>query len=169
MRPSPLQLNQLFFEKFLIEVNAELLEKSERQAFPSGSDEFEGVNLVSGVTCFPLTGKPPEAEQDYLVRLNFGIPNDTGTQCRYAVDVVVVGAFTVISEKIPSSERENFVLVNGASLLYGAIRDQVAALSARSLPGQLLLPTVNFLDLKTPTLPAGESPATPQLETGSNQ
>lgn len=165
MRPSPLQLNQLFFEKFLIELNGKLVEDSFRPTFQSGTEEFEGVNLVSGVDSFPADKSMLGC--DYLVRLRFAIPNDKGTPCRYTLDATVVGAFTVTSDKIPEAERENFVLVNGASLLYGAIREQVAMFSARSLPGPMLLPTVNFLDLKTKPQVDASPPAQRQLESPS--
>ena len=40
------------------------------------------------------------------------------------------------------------VVVNGTSMLWSAIREQVCTLTARMPAGQLMLPTVNFLDLK---------------------
>ena len=55
-------------------------------------------------------------------------------------------------QPLPSAEViadiENIVVVNGTSMLWSAIREQVCTLTARMPAGQLMLPTVNFLDLK---------------------
>jgi preprotein translocase subunit SecB len=46
-----------------------------------------------------------------------------------------------------AEERRVRALVNGASLLYGAVREMVSTITSRSAHGPLLLPSLNFQDL----------------------
>jgi len=46
---------------------------------------------------------------------------------------------------------EDLVAVNGPALIWGAIREQVAAMTARMPAGTVMLPSVNFHDLKQST------------------
>ena len=55
----------------------------------------------------------------------------------------VVGFFEVI-DGWPDEECEALIAVNGASLLYGAIREMIMMMSARSSHGEFLLPTLRF-------------------------
>lgn len=43
---------------------------------------------------------------------------------------------------------EDLAVVNGTSLLWSAIREQVSTLTARMPAGMVTLPTVNFQDLR---------------------
>jgi preprotein translocase subunit SecB len=46
-----------------------------------------------------------------------------------------------------AEERRVLALVNGASLLYGTVREMVSSITSRSAHGPLLLPSLNFQDL----------------------
>jgi len=46
--------------------------------------------------------------------------------------------------------------INGAAILYGMLRGQVAQITAQSVHGQFLLPTANFIELYEKTTDAGQ-------------
>lgn len=62
----------------------------------------------------------------------------------YAIDVQAIGFFRV-ADSIEADRREALVCENGAALVYGAIREMVASITARSVPGALMLPTPSFI------------------------
>jgi len=84
-----------------------------------------------------------EIPRTYVVMLRIVIENKTGKIAPYDIDVGVVGRFK-INKEIPEEMRENLITVNGCSMLYSSIREQVMTLTARSVNGMLMLPTVNF-------------------------
>lgn len=57
----------------------------------------------------------------------------------------MVGHFR-INKDVPLEKRYNLISVNGCSMLYGAIREQVMNITARSVHGMLVLPTASFKD-----------------------
>lgn len=50
-------------------------------------------------------------------------------------------------EPWPPEQANHTLRLNGASILYGLLRAQVAQITAQSVYGQFLLPTMNFLEL----------------------
>jgi preprotein translocase subunit SecB len=84
----------------------------------------------------------------FAVRLLVTINNKEGKPSPYLVDVGVMGFFTLLGE-IPNDERESIAKVNGASLLYGVVRELLYSLTARFPAGPAILPSMNFFDLKT--------------------
>jgi preprotein translocase subunit SecB len=128
---------------------------------PEDQFDFEGVTVETNVQVNPFTGTENDG-QVFVAQLLFRVLNETGRRCPYKLDFSVSGVFEVVKQ-IDVAEREVFVAVNGTTLLFGAIREQVSSITARSGNGLLLLPTVNFLDLKKPKVPAAESPAAPQV------
>ena len=55
----------------------------------------------------------------------------------------VVGFFEVL-DGWPDEKCEELIAINGASLLYGAIREMILVMSSRSSHGEFLLPTLRF-------------------------
>ncbi|HRI56303.1 MAG TPA: hypothetical protein PK170_04315 [Anaerolineae bacterium] len=51
----------------------------------------------------------------------------------------------------PLDERKRLVVINGASMLFGAIREQLLSLSGRHKFGPFLLPSLNFANLTPAT------------------
>ena len=45
-------------------------------------------------------------------------------------------------------DRKELVVVNGSAMLYGALREQLLSITGRFQHGPMMLPTVNFLDLR---------------------
>ena len=66
----------------------------------------------------------------------------------FPYDVAIKGhAFFTFKEKYPKERAKQFLQLNGVSILYGFLRAQVAQITAQSVHGQFLLPTMNFVEL----------------------
>jgi len=141
MRSSPLQLKHLLFTKILLDPEVPF---EEADTFKQGEFSFEGVVFDVSLTTALAAGQE-EDPHDFMIRLHVGISNKKETHAPYKIDIGVVGLFTA-TEKIKTEDRNNVVTVNGASILYGAIREQVATLTSRSYLGSMVLPTMDFRD-----------------------
>jgi len=119
-----------------------------RNDVPAGTDDvlfdFNDVMIGESVELIEI---PPDSAKDniYGLKLCIRIDNKEGKLAPYDIDVEAAGIFE-ISSNVKKEEREDFLTVNGCAVLYSAIRDQVLTLTARSANGQLMLPTVHFLD-----------------------
>lgn len=139
MRPSIIQLLEMQFVGVKV--------------WPQPHEQFEGQNIASFDFNEVEIGEISETylltnEDDplfYGVMLHIVIENKRGKIAPYDINVRVVGHFK-IKKSIAKEERADLVTVNGCSMLYGAIREQVMTLSARSVHGMLILPTVSFQD-----------------------
>lgn len=67
------------------------------------------------------------------------------TPTPYAIDIGVIGLFNVLPT-LDKNKREGLLTANGASILYGAIREMVTSMTSRFAPGPLTLPGMNFED-----------------------
>ena len=141
MRPSPIQLKEMVY--LGIKVWPQLLEETDGQV-TAASFDFNGVMIGERIEVQIL------GEEDnpmfYGVKLRISVENKEGKIAPYDLDVEVAGVFEIINKKIKKEEREEMVTVNGCAVLYSAIRDQIMTLTARSVRGALILPTVNFQD-----------------------
>ena len=143
MQPSPIQLKYMQYLGIKVLTREFTATKGE-----SAQDfNFEGVTIGERVGIVVMGDK--EDPRMFAIRLHITIANEEGKTAPYDVDVEVAGSFS-ISDKIPKENREELVLVNGCSMLYSAIRDQIMTLSARFHHGVMILPTVNFLDKVKP-------------------
>lgn len=148
MRASPLQLKHLLFTHIFIEPEVPFEQASTVSA---GEFSFEGVNFHVNLTSSSAEGQENDP-RDYMVKLNVAISNEQDTHAPYKINFGVAGLFS-ISEKVEIKDRNNIITVNGASLLYGAIREQVATITSRSYLGTMVLPTMDFrdhIDTKSP-------------------
>lgn len=131
MKPSHLSLLDLTFLCTRVELNP----KYEGKA----SDfDFDGAMLHWGVR----HGKRDE-NSAWWVGVEFATGDNDKTNCPYLIEMKAVALFDV-SEHVPIEEHERFVYENGASLVYGAIREMVSTITARSAYGGLMLPTASF-------------------------
>jgi len=81
-----------------------------------------------------------------MVQLGIRQTGDEEDGCpEYTFEIEVVGLFDVDSE-YPADKAENLVRVNGPAVLFGAIREMVANLTARGPFPTVELPTVTFID-----------------------
>ena len=136
---SPLQLVQMVFTKTRVEIfdDADGLGESLATQF-----DFEGVNLLVENT----VGQQESNTTDFLVALRVAVLNeaDAVKKAPYTFDIAVQGVFK-LAEDFACDDRHDLVRVNGSAMLYGAIRDMLQQITARSMLGTLLLPTLHFL------------------------
>lgn len=81
----------------------------------------------------------------------------------YKVEVEVDGFFATGPEPGAEADLARLVGINGASILYSVVREQVFSITARGAWGPLQLPTVSFADVKVS--PAAEPVARRRKET----
>ena len=140
MELSPLQLQQLLFTKIHVEPTADLDQVEELWA--PGYD-FSGINIKVDVTVGTNTA---DEARDYLVAVRLVLADDAQVDKKvpYNVDVEAKARFS-LAEGFVVQDPEAAVRVNGGSLVVGAIRDMIQQLTARSLFGPMLIPTLRFL------------------------
>lgn len=163
MKISPLQLVHLSFRKISVEVDAQHL-PPEPQPDVDEHSLFDGVVLKSQVSKTRLQDDDTRGTPYFLT---FSLvldnqPDPASTRQKfspYRLDIEV-GAVVILrhgAEKL--GDPEDLVAVNGPALIWGAIREQVATLTARMPAGTALLPSVNFHDLKKSALEAASEQA----------
>ena len=167
MKPSPIQLLQLTFKRVHVEID-------QAHAPAEPTNPLTTVFVFDGVT---ITTEVGLAEIDmthergpmYLVSLQVLIDNNAETDAPdrkfspYRIDIEAAGIVVLSkgAEKLGSAH--DLVTVNGAALLWSAIREQLLTLTSRMPAGPVMLPTVHFHDLKQETAISQERP-TPQIE-----
>ncbi|MEZ0231411.1 MAG: hypothetical protein ACAH12_01110 [Methylophilaceae bacterium] len=62
----------------------------------------------------------------------------------YLIDVQAIGSF-IVGKLPPNIIEEKIIYESGGALVYGAIRDMVSSITARAVPGHVMLPTPTFL------------------------
>jgi preprotein translocase subunit SecB len=123
---SPLQLKTHRFTQLHLE------------AIPKGMPG-DGVQVDTNLTWGRLDAHPDEWRVD--LKITFGpTPQGSGP---YRGIAEVVGFFQV-DERWPADKCDDLIAVNGASMLYGAVREMVLVMSSRSSHGELQLPTLRF-------------------------
>lgn len=143
MRPSIVQLKQVVFQRILVEAAKEV---DELVAGEAVNFDFDGVNMKVrhrfGVTQPKEDGTPSKA---FLVILGFTIDNIEGKPAPYKIDVEALGFIEVVGDH-ETATPEDLAVVNGTSVVYGAVREMVTNLTSRFAPGALVLPTMDFRD-----------------------
>jgi preprotein translocase subunit SecB len=66
--------------------------------------------------------------------------------------------YCIFKAKESKEDCENTLRLNGASILYGLMRAQVAQVTAQSTKGQFLLPVLNFFDIEAHRLNGPKAP-----------
>lgn len=152
MKPSPVQLVQLMFDKVSIELDPRHAPQ-EPYGFNTGFS-FDGVLLKTQVWLAEREQAASE-ERVFEVLLALSVENkkqkDKKAQ-RFSPYLLDFKARAVV--RLPGSASklappEDLVVVNGAALLWGAMREQIASMTARMPAGQIILPTVHFQDLRS--------------------
>ena len=91
-------------------------------------------------------------------------PTTNKEKCFFPYHVAVRGrAFFTFKDACSRPEADAVLRLNGAAILYGLLRAQVAQITAQSVHGQFLLPAMNFVEMakeqpaNAPTLPAAST------------
>ena len=167
MKPSPIQLLQLTFKRVHVEIDQAHAPIEPTNPLTTAF-VFDGVSITTEVGLAEID-MAHERGQMYLVSLQVLIDNNTETDesdrkfSPYRIDIEAAGIVVLSrgAEKLGSAH--DLVTVNGAALLWSAIREQLLTLTSRMPAGPVMLPTVHFHDLKQATAISQESPA-PQIE-----
>ena len=167
MKPSPIQLLQLTFKRVYVEID-QAHAPTELTNPLTTAFVFDGVGITTEVGLAEID-MAHERGPMYLVSLQVLIDNKADTDepdrkfSPYRIDIEAAGIVVLSrgAEKLGSAH--DLVTVNGAALLWSAIREQLLTLTSRMPAGPVMLPTVHFHDLKQATAISQESPA-PQTE-----
>ncbi len=145
MQLSPLQLLEYTFDGVsVMPVEGYVADP----AFAPGLVFFPGKLAMSADTGLALLDEQ-EKYSDFGVKLTLRVGPKEGAQAPYNIQVSVRGTVRMHLAKVEgqAEERRLRALVNGASLLYGAVREMVNTITSRSAHGMFLLPSLNFQDL----------------------
>ncbi|MCB1612761.1 MAG: hypothetical protein KDI60_13555 [Xanthomonadales bacterium] len=167
MKISPLQLVHLAFRRVHVAVDVDHMEAAQQDGADAHS-MLEGALIKTEVGVTPLEEEDPRGVP-YLVTLRVWIDNVHGeddSERRYSpylIDIEAGGKIVLRKGSERLGDPEDLIAVNGPALLWSAIRDQVANLTARMPLGYAMLPSVNFFDLKK----ARPAPPNPMPESAS--
>jgi hypothetical protein len=162
MKLSPVQLLQAAFTRVRVELDIAHA-PSEPLNPLTQVFVFDGVNIATEFG-FGEVDLDHERGQLYRVNLrvvvdNVPLPEQTGqTFSPYQIDIEVGGVVAIPHGAEKLGPPQDLASVNGASLLWSAIREQVLTLTSRMSAGPAMLPTVHFHDLKK-----GPPPAAPDV------
>ena len=171
MMPSPIQLLQLTFKRINVEIDP-------RHAPPEAPNPMTTVFVFDGVSITTEVGlgevdMAHERGPMYLVSLRVLVDNkaseDDPTRkfSPYMIDVEAAGVVLLRNGAEKLGPPADLVTVNGAGLLWSAIREQLLTLTSRMPVGPVMLPTVHFHDLKQVT--AGPSAPASQAVTAAKK
>ena len=163
MKPSPIQLLQLTFKRVLVEID-------QAHAPAEPPNPMTAVFVFDGIS---ITTEVGLAEADmnhergsmYLVSLRVLIDNEASANepdrkfSPYKIDIEAAGIILLPKGAENLGSPHDLVSVNGAALLWSAIREQLLTLTSRMPAGPVMLPTVHFHDLKQTTADPVESAA----------
>ena len=162
MKPSPVQLLRLWFEKVSVEVDPKNAVAGTED--PLSIFSFEGVTLRTAVGIAEVEDTQVEG---HVYQISFELivdneKNKKNKQQRFCPYLINMTAFGVVRVPLAASKLapvRDLALVNGAALLWSAMREQLAVLTSRMPPGQILIPTVHFQDLRSDAKDAETTPA----------
>lgn len=143
MNRSPLQLKHYHFLSLALHANEDFDPATIAGAegpYPS----FEGIQLEPEVSLFSN-----DEDGDcgpYLLRLEMAFMPDENKPFPYGFHLTIEGVFS-IEDSSGLDDCKKTVVINGASVLYTAAREQLLTLSSRHVYGPMLLPTLNFRHL----------------------
>ena len=151
MNIAPIQMVDLAFRKLSVEVDFDLVPAANETR--DAHALLEGVALRTQVSCTPLEQEDHRGTP-HFVTLRVQIDNelrDGEPEQRLSPYLLDVEAGAVIilargAERL--GDPGDLIAVNGPALIWGAIREQVATMTARMPAGTAMLPSVNFHDLK---------------------
>ena len=156
MKPSPIQLLQLTFKRVHVEIDPEHAPAEPPNPL-TAVFVFDGVSLTTEVGLAEVD-MAHERGPMYLVSLQLLIDNKAGATepdrkfSPYRIDIETAGIILLPRGAEKLGAPHDLVLVNGAALLWSAIREQLLSLTSRMPAGPVMLPTVHFHDLKQPAI-----------------
>ena len=143
MKVAPLQPKGIAFE----EISIECARDEHGNPIPAVDFDFQNVRLQCevGHADYEENSERPTGDS-MLVSVRLKIENSEGKTAPYKMNVAVSGLFKWLPKDTGVEKRKDLIVVNGATILYGAIREMTLTVTSRSTSGPLLLPAVNFED-----------------------
>lgn len=103
---------------------------------------FENVDINTVVTL-----AESQEGSSFLLTIVVDCAPDDASTFPYAFKFIVEGIFESDFSEV-EEENQKLIVCNGASMLYGCIREQLISLTSRQKFGPLLLPATSFQGLK---------------------
>lgn len=145
MNIAPLQPRSIVFEEVSIKVEID----ENNGILLSDQFDFSGVKIRCDVGHAQIKNDQGVlSEKAMVVGVAVIIANEEGKKAPYSIHVSAKGFFDWIGRETEVVEMRDLIVVNGTSILYGAIREMVSNVTSRSMAGPLLLPSFNFIDKK---------------------
>lgn len=139
MKASPLQLDHTQFGEIVLQ--------------PKTAKKFApAVN----VTTTPNFGRNESKPNQWQIKMRITFKGTDNKPAPYEGHIDVMGIFTVVAAEMPEDQKLKLVAITCPSILYATAREVIANLTARSMNGLFLLPSVSFADQ---TLHPQEEPA----------
>ena len=155
MKKSKIQLLQTTLHKLFLEPVDD--SKYENRT-PSNPFEYEKIILETHKACskyseyWDALTTPIEniKESTYHVQLGLRTASTTEEVGPYRFEVLYSAVVTILPGRGEGTlSEEDLALQYGLTLLYGVIREQISTLTYKMIWGQVMLPTMTFLDEKT--------------------
>lgn len=130
---SPLSLDRYVFKR--IEITA--VERSEEA----------GESTANQINATVASSRHQSEENRFMLTLEINLLEDPSSLLKpfYTGTLIIEGYFS-ISTHLPKEKWEELVIVNGTSLLFGAVREMVVNLTSRGPWPPVMLRTVGFAD-----------------------
>jgi preprotein translocase subunit SecB len=145
MKVSPLQPESIVFDNVCVQVRFD----QDNNCLTAPDFDFQGVNFNCDVGHGDIeVGDDVDQSQRMLVSIRVQVENQSGKLAPYKLDVKVSGIFKWLDTETEPILRKDLMVVNGAAILYGSVREMVLTITSRSIPGALTLPSFNFIDDK---------------------
>ncbi len=141
---SPLQLRQLLFKRVSIEA---LYPVEEAQSHWAPSFDFTDTEIHLNVELGEREPTDPDKGFDYRMGVELQLlPSPAAANhAPYQIDIVAQAWLSFFDHNTTPERRRSIVEVNGASIVIGAIREEIARITARSALGTLTLPTLRII------------------------
>lgn len=143
MKVASLQPKGITFE----EVSIQYARDENGNSVPAIDFDFQNVRLQCevGHADYEEDAEAPTGDS-MLVSVRLRIDNTEGKTAPYTMNVAVSGLFKWLNTEVTGEKRKDLIVVNGATILYGSIREMTLSVTSRSASGPMLLPAVNFED-----------------------
>ena len=143
MNRSPLQLKHYHYVTLALHAREDI-DATTLACSDGPYPDIDGIHCEPEVTL--LSNDGADEGGPYLLRLAMQRQPDDD-QFPYSFEVIIEGVFA-ISDTDQVADCKKTVVINGASVLYSAAREQLLTLSGRHMYGPMLLPALNFQHLE---------------------
>jgi preprotein translocase subunit SecB len=136
---SPLQLKHYHFKALSVRSTPDY----DMDAADFGDTPYPQMKPEQIATRIILGTATDTQKQNFLVELHLAYEPEAGERFPYTLHAEIEGIFELDSTQT-LEEQKQLVAINGASLLVGAIREQILTLTARHQYGPVLIPSLSF-------------------------